>query len=141
MLHSVHVLEQRQHGQIPQSGQRVNHISQVSQICSNIFSCVTKYFYYFPPPQLGLHKIGCLLRRCDRSAGGPRVSRVQLRPRGRGLQVSTGQYLISTVSILSIISTDTCPVLTRGSAPHHSSTARITWSRTRATEGPLSSPP
>ena len=99
MLHSVHVLEQRQHGQIPQSGQRVNHISQVSQICSNIFSCVTKYFYYFPPPQLGLHQIGCLLRRCDRSAGGPRVSRVQLRPRGRGLQVSTGQYLISTISI------------------------------------------
>merc|ERR1711884_135598 len=55
--------------------------------------------------------------------------------------VSTGQYPISTVSVLSVISTDTCPVLTRGSAPHHSSTARITWSRTRATEGPLSSTP
>ena len=97
MLHSVHVSEQRQHGQIPQSGQRVNHISQVSQICSNIFNCVTKYFYYFPPPQLGLHQIGCLLRRCDRSAGGPRVSRVQLRPRGRGLQVSCIYRTISNI--------------------------------------------
>ena len=53
MLHSVHVSEQRQHGQIPQSGQRVNHISQVSQIIYKYFVLRYEIFLLFPSATAG----------------------------------------------------------------------------------------